>query len=322
MRRILILVIIAAVTCAGSAFAVDAPTLTWTQLSPATSPSAREGPAMTYDPVSGKVLLFGGFGKSGYLNDTWTFDGTDWNQVTTTVAPPTRVAAAMAFDRVSRQVILFGGYDGHNYLADTWVWDGVASTWTQANPVKSPPGVTGPNAFTDPKNGHADVFGGFDGQFYQSFTWTWTGATWRHRTTANSPSARSGAVTALDASKKNVLLFAGLADVNPWNTWIWDGEDWTMQSPPSQPGNRYFGGGAFDPRMRVVVAFGGGRGGEDLNDTWTWDGSEWTSLPTTQSPPIRESFGMAYDAKLGHVVIFGGLSGAKVLGDTWELDPR
>jgi hypothetical protein len=31
---------------------------------------------MTYDPVSGKIIAFGGFDGTGYLNDTWSFDGT------------------------------------------------------------------------------------------------------------------------------------------------------------------------------------------------------------------------------------------------------
>jgi hypothetical protein len=34
---------------------------TWTQLFPASSPSARTSPAMTYDPVLRAVVLFGGY---------------------------------------------------------------------------------------------------------------------------------------------------------------------------------------------------------------------------------------------------------------------
>ena len=38
---------------------------------------------MTYDATSKKVLLFGGFSDSGYLNDTWTFDGATWTKIET-----------------------------------------------------------------------------------------------------------------------------------------------------------------------------------------------------------------------------------------------
>src|SRR5437879_4793138 len=70
----------------------------WIQLSPATSPPPRSYLAMTYDPASGKVIMFGGFDGTGYLNDTWTFDGTSWSRVQTSVSPPARAASQMAYD--------------------------------------------------------------------------------------------------------------------------------------------------------------------------------------------------------------------------------
>ena len=75
---------------AGSAAAADSGALSWVQIFPATSPSAREGPMVAYDPVSRKVVLFGGLGSTGYLNDTWTFDGANWTRVTPPVTPPAR----------------------------------------------------------------------------------------------------------------------------------------------------------------------------------------------------------------------------------------
>jgi hypothetical protein len=48
------------------------PSTTWTEQSPATSPSARYAASMAYDPVTGNMVLFGGLGNSGLLNDTWT----------------------------------------------------------------------------------------------------------------------------------------------------------------------------------------------------------------------------------------------------------
>src|SRR5689334_7137040 len=102
---------------------------TWRQLSPARSPQARTGCAMTYDPVSQKVVMFGGLDASNAnLNDTWTFDGTNWTQVTTSVAPPVRNGATMAFDQTMKKVVLFGGFDTNTYLQDTWLWDGATLT--------------------------------------------------------------------------------------------------------------------------------------------------------------------------------------------------
>jgi len=300
------------------ATAADSRTLSWVQIFPAISPSAREGPMVAYDPVSRKVVLFGGLDSTNYLNDTWTFDGANWTQVTTPVAPPVRVVGAMAYDAASRKLVLFGGYNGH-FLGDTWLWDGATSTWTQATPQHSPKPATGPMAFSDPLVGHVDVYGGFDGRFYDLDTWRWTGTTWRHLNPTNIPSARSAAVATLDLATKSVVLFDGLGDVNPYNTWTWDGTDWTQQSPTVQPPSRYFAGSAFEPHLGVVVVFGGGEGGVDLNDTWLWTGSQWRSATVGSSPPAREAFGMVYDRPIGHIVIFGGRSGSSLLNDTWEL---
>src|SRR5258705_8877448 len=65
----------------------------WVELSPNNPPPARSYLAMTYDPVSGKIIAFGGSDATGYLNDTWSFDGTTWAQSATPSAPPARAAA-------------------------------------------------------------------------------------------------------------------------------------------------------------------------------------------------------------------------------------
>src|SRR5947208_14049577 len=167
----------------------------WVRLSPATSPPARSYLAMTYDPASGKIVMFGGFDGTGYLNDTWTFDGVTWTLVATDTPPPARAAAQMAYDGVTRQVVLFGGYDGTNYLGDTWLWDGRTSQWTQAAPAHHPTPVTGPMLFPDP-NGRVDLFGGFDGHFYQLTMWQWSRSDWRRLSPATVPYARSSAAVA------------------------------------------------------------------------------------------------------------------------------
>jgi hypothetical protein len=63
---------------ASSAAAAHFSFLGWIQLSPTNSPPARSYLAMTYDPVSGKVIAFGGFDGTRYLDDTWSFDGRSW----------------------------------------------------------------------------------------------------------------------------------------------------------------------------------------------------------------------------------------------------
>ena len=294
--------------------------LTWIQLSPANSPPARTYLAMTYDPVSGKIIMFGGYDGNTYLNDTWEFDGATWTEVTTNTPPPPRTAAQMAYDSVSQKVVLYGGFDGNNYLGDTWLWDGATSQWTHATPAHQPPAVTGPMLFPDP-NGRVDYFGGFAGQFYQLEMWQWNGADWMQLFPSTVPFARANAAVATNTSTGQVVLFGGLADVNPNNTWTYDGTTWTEQSPAVQPLLVYGASAAFDAGFQQVVLFGGASGGEEQNTTWVWDqaGGTWMLLSTQQSPPAREGAGMAYDIALGRVVLFGGQDNNGYFNDTWAL---
>ena len=73
-----------AASAAASLFSVP----DWVELSPNNPPPARSYLAMTYDPVSGKTIAFGGLDGTGYLNDTWSFDGTSWAHIATFLSCP------------------------------------------------------------------------------------------------------------------------------------------------------------------------------------------------------------------------------------------
>ena len=47
-------------------------------LRPKTSPPAREGARMAFDPVSKRLILFGGGIYNVDFNDTWAWDGQNW----------------------------------------------------------------------------------------------------------------------------------------------------------------------------------------------------------------------------------------------------
>jgi hypothetical protein len=298
------------------------PRCSWLLHPPASSPGPRAAFASAYDPVSHKVVIFGGYDAATYLSETWTYDGTTWMLESPPSSPPARAAATMAFDAPTQKLVLFGGYDGSNYLGDTWVWDGATSTWTNANPSAAPTPVTGPMLFTDPLNGHVDVYGGFKPPFYQLTTWQWTGTTWQELHPNTSPWARATGVVALDRQHHKVVLFGGLGSVNTNNTWTWDGTDWTMESPATQPPNRYYSTAAYEPHLGNVVLFGGGSGGADLADTWRWTGTDWQALNPVHSPAPRESFGLAYDDAIGSFVLFGGENAGGQFNDTWWFAVR
>ena len=66
---------------------------------------------MTFDSSKGQLVILGGFGLNSveFLNDTWTWNGTNWSQANPTAAPSARAGASIAFDPGTGQLLLFGG---------------------------------------------------------------------------------------------------------------------------------------------------------------------------------------------------------------------
>jgi len=71
----------------------------WTQVTTASSPTARDGATMAYDLATSGVVLFGGEADSVSLSDTWTFA-----QITVVLSQASPTAATVAYG---------AGYGGH-----------------------------------------------------------------------------------------------------------------------------------------------------------------------------------------------------------------
>ena len=293
----------------------------WTGLSPATSPPAHYGASLAYDPGTGQMVFFGGRNNGGFLNDTWTWDGSTWTQLSPATSPPGRDVASMAYDPGTGQLLLFGGLDSNGFLNDTWTWDG--STWTQLSPATSPSARLGASLAYDQGTGQMVLIGGFDGSNRLNDTWTWDGSTWTPQSPATSPSARDVASLAYDPGTAQLVLFGGFDGSNRLNdTWTWDGSTWTPQSPATSPSARDVASLAYDPGTGQLLLFGGSNGAlNDLNDTWTWSGSTWTQLSPATSPPARYGASTAYDPGTGQLVLFGGSGNGAFLNDTWAYQP-
>ena len=105
-----------ATVSASTVIAAGPQSTSWVKISPTTSPQPRSYLAMTYDAASGRVIIFGGFDGTTYLNDTWTFDGATWARVNAHPSPPARTNAQIAYDAITQKVVLFGGFNGKDDL--------------------------------------------------------------------------------------------------------------------------------------------------------------------------------------------------------------
>lgn len=162
---------------------------TWTQITPATSPSPRQWAAMTYDLTLGKSVLFGGninLGGTSYVGDTWTWDGTNWTQLSPTTSPSIRGRGFFSYDPTRLHAIYYGGRNSAGALSDTWKWDG--ANWTLVPTVTRPGslGVGGLFAYGctyDLARDRHVIYGGTRNGATLSTIWEFDGVDWLQRAT-------------------------------------------------------------------------------------------------------------------------------------------
>lgn len=201
----------------------------WTLLNPTTIPPARNGHAMTYDVIRGRVVLFGGETKDAYpyySDETWEWDGTNWIQLNPTHKPSIRFGHAMTYDVKNKKVLLFGGADadtGGHQFNDTWAWDG--TDWTLLSPTTIPSVRRGHTMIYDNSREQVLLFGGSP---MNEEIWAWDGSDWAKITPTDPeddliPSTRYEHIMVYDNYHLKALLLGGqngfysLSD-----TWEWD----------------------------------------------------------------------------------------------------
>jgi hypothetical protein len=190
----------------------------WTKKSPVSKPPPRLFPALTFDSIREKVVLFGEKAFLNPLNDTWEWDGVDWTQKFPAASPPGRNAFALTYDDAHGRALLFGGYDESNEtnLNDTWEWDGV--DWAQKFPLASPSKRSWHGLAYDSIRGRVVLFGPTE-------TWEWDGAAWMQKFPAMSPPVRSNHALTFDGARGKVVLFGGsIGSIYLDDTWEWDGQ--------------------------------------------------------------------------------------------------
>jgi Galactose oxidase, central domain len=299
-----------------------APTATsgWVHLSPRPFPPPRLSAAVFYDPISERVILFGGsYGSSQPLGDTWAWDGKSWTQLRPKISPAARYTPGVAFDEAHGRVIMFGGGGTQGkYFSDTWTWDG--SSWLELHPATVPPGRIDTFIGYAGKSGRVSMFAGSQAlEILVSDGWTWDGANWV-KIASGGPLGGAPAVVASEGAQGRILTFGGQPPEYLDQTWAWDGQTWTELHPPHHPSGRNLAAMVYDPLGSRVLMFGGLNKAGALAETWTFDGLDWHELHPQVSPSPRYGATMVYDSAHSQVVLFGGgsITGTTTdLCDTW-----
>ncbi|WP_458120688.1 S-layer homology domain-containing protein [Paenibacillus sp. Z6-24] len=239
----------------------------WQQLSPATVPGRRSGGGMAYDPISQRIIMFGGDSPTGVIGDTWAWTGSNWQQLNPAHTPTPRGTPYMATDQTRNNIVLFGGYTPDGQSSETWIWTG--SDWALQSPATSPTARNFGQMTYDPVSGNLLMFGGNSEEGFLNDTWTWDGTTWTQQNAATSPPVRMAYGLAYDGA--NVILFGGEIPGSGQmigDTWFWTGSGWTQRNLTTTARGHI--GMLYDPAHDQVLSFGGfGSTGTIINQTWT-----------------------------------------------------
>lgn len=134
----------------------------WTLHTPAILPPARKYPALAYDPIRERVVLFGGEASpDSTLGDTWEWDGASWTEIMPAdgVSPTARSRSQLVYNPLRRTLLLHAGRTlstGAVY-SDVWEWDG--ARWTLMHADDHPIRFSAA-AFFDSLRGGMVVYGG------------------------------------------------------------------------------------------------------------------------------------------------------------------
>jgi N-acetylneuraminic acid mutarotase len=283
-------------------WAYDPGANSWTNLKPEGAlPAARVAPAMSYDPLSGRVIMFGGGGAindqssdQANHNDTWAYDpsANSWTNLNPKGAlPAARAAAAMVYDSTRRRMILFGGSapadaqlaGADAQMNDTWAYDPAANTWSDLSPAGTlPPERCRHSMVYDRFGGRVIIFGGLGSE------WSELNDTWVYETSANTWTK---------------LSFSG-----------------------TSPYPRHSCSMAYCSWNNTFILFGGAyaQNAGFFNETWVFDPTvnTWTLVPIKGTAPAARGFqSMEYDPDHGQIIMFGGFGATEYLNDTWDYTP-
>jgi hypothetical protein len=307
---------------------------------------------MTYDPVTGYVVLFGGImnlttAANTTYSDTWIFKSGNWTQLHIP-GPSARLGQYMAYDYADGYIVLFGGgpyltLDTSLYLDDTWIFQAACAScnasWTQLS-LSVHPSARGLGGMVwDPQDGYLLMYGGMSGQYdIHSDTWTFQGGQWHNLTLSVHPPPLLAPALAYDPAESGIILFGGATPskgaefgLDLEQTWEYTRGAWrnlTAQAHGTAPDGRILASMAYDPVQQYLVLFGGWNttSGALYGDTWVFVDGFWALQYVSPSPSSAIiGASMISTTNNSGLFFFGGIVGDytsyRSTNATWVFGP-
>ncbi|HEV8435340.1 MAG TPA: kelch repeat-containing protein [Thermoanaerobaculia bacterium] len=285
----------------------------------ATTPTARTGTHMVYDPKTTYTVLFGGqspfdpgTAKAYNLNDTWYWVGDHWVQVYPATTPAGRSFHTMTYDVAHSRITMFGGKtDASTAVDETWAYDGI--DWTQLHPSAAPsPRIWAGSAYDTTRN-RIVLYGG---QFTTSDlktttnyydTWEFDGINWS-QIGSNGPQITTPLVAYYEPTHQMIMLGSDSTQKPHMYSLNAANGTWTEMTPSTMPDCVNDAGlvyQAHDPKVLVLYAGTCSSSGTGSN-TYEWDGSNWQLVGPPSGTFRLTGEAMAYDPARRTTTIFGG----------------
>ena len=193
----------------------------WERVTPFGGPPlARHGHSAIYDPLRGRMVVFGGYLSNGVRsNDVWelTLSGTPtWSELFPDgSAPRGRAHHTATYDPVRDRMVVFGGEDPGT-LGDVWILTLFGTPkWEEVAPAGTPPvSRSSHTAIYDPMRDRVVVFGGYnDGAGFQNDAWALTmkgASSWNELSPGGPlPSDRYRHTAIYDPVRDQMVVFGG-----------------------------------------------------------------------------------------------------------------
>ena len=314
----------------------------WRQLDPAGDPpAARDGASAVYDPVGKRMIVFGGYGKQGFLNDTWALalsGEPTWARLPTTgTAPGGRYNHSAVIDLDSQRMIVFGGALGGNIyspqLNDAWALALSGNReWSRLQPIGDPPPArSGHVAVYDGRRHSMLVLQGYGGGrdlFDDVWELSLRNAPRWNQVPISGPRPPATAWTswAYDEAAGKVVLPGIGGQVSSWSLSLDPEPRWTEWSVRGDAPLNHFGTAVVDARRGRLVLY------STIPDVWALSlGNDpaWTELPHRHASAGHRYWHSAlYDSIRQRMVVFGGDRGIRQSdelspsGETWTYALR
>jgi hypothetical protein len=298
---------------------------------------------LVYHNLSGKVLLFGGVSKHGWVSDiseVWEYNSQHhkWAKIGEyeAISDSSTHAQSPIYDTKSNRIIVF------NSKGETWAFHLETNSWENRKPKNSPSPRCGHSMSYDSEFDKVILFGGFgctninDPIYSDTWVYDYNSNTWVQMSPSKNPSNRMYAIMAYNSKEDKTILWGGrlieqLEDNSIWSYSLKD-DEWFQIQAAGGPKNAYaYSSMIYLPEKNIIALFGGGKlesayVGSQMNEFWTFDfiKMKWELVPTKGTPVPVCLHSMIFIPSANEAVLFGGeingMYSNTMLQGTWVLN--